>query len=116
MFVGGQHAHASLALLHYSSATIRRDAPTQLTDIASQFSQLCKSLIQSRRAEALALSQRLAEAERLKAIADNALEAKDKVLTEKDRALVEKDQALEERDQLIAYYEAVLGTTSKAPA
>lgn len=93
-----------------------------MTEIASEFSQLCTSLIKSRRDEAFELARDLAAAQALKDKAKAALKEQELVLAEKDAALQrqelvlgEKDAALEkqalalaETDKLLAYYKSLL--------
>lgn len=81
---------------------MRRDASEELTDIASQLSELCHSLVHSRRQDTLSMSLKLGAAQKSKEKAEAAK-------SQAETALKEKETTISKQDKLIAYYESVLG-------
>jgi hypothetical protein len=102
LFVGGQHPHSNKAFAHYSSERIRRDAPQEVTEVASKFGVLCTALVASRRHDTMIMAEKLAAADAQKEIAIAQRAAAEAELEE------QKAMNSEKNSQLL-YYRTLLG-------
>lgn len=95
MFFGAQHVSATAATIHYTSPRLSRDAPDNMELLINQFCQTISKLVHARRTEAMALLNRLQQAEE-----------------EKELALareVEITQKMSEMEALLSSYSSILG-------
>jgi len=95
LFVGAQHPHSHRSFAHYASDEIRRDAPQEVTDVASKFGVLCTALVASRRYDTLAIAEKLAAsdakreaAEARTAAAEAEVQAQMAIVADKDSQLI----------------------------
>ncbi|KDR72063.1 hypothetical protein GALMADRAFT_213511 [Galerina marginata CBS 339.88] len=78
LFIGAQHPTARSAAIHYASHRLRRDAPGQSGQIATQFCQLTQNLLASKNQDMLQLQTQLEESRKRSEAVENELMAAQK--------------------------------------
>ncbi|KAF9522520.1 hypothetical protein CPB83DRAFT_743624, partial [Crepidotus variabilis] len=61
LFIGTQHASANAGAMHYASPRIRRDGGVETDTLATNFLQLIKRILESKRADTMELQRNLSK-------------------------------------------------------